>query len=100
MQDNIFDQISNEERAFLEELSQFSKLKERERLYSQTNLSKKAKTEFIYENKIYLSSENRVIMNQIARPSSETFFKNMGAFTSSFFIFSILNVSPFPYNKK
>jgi hypothetical protein len=92
MKSNIFEQLSEKERTFLEELSLFSKLKEREKMYSQNKMTTAAKINYIYENRMYMNNENRRIMNDISISPNKKFLNNVGFYCCSFVVMGLLNV--------
>jgi hypothetical protein len=92
MTNNIFNEMSQQELQFFEELSNYSLIKRREQLNSTNKLRKKDKINFIYENKLYLNSEDRFKMNKLVTNPMEKFKTNLRVFGFSFIGFGIFNV--------
>lgn len=92
MQPKIFEELSERERSFLENLSSFSKLKERERLNFEHKMTRKQKIQFIYENKVYLNNEDRIRMNQLIKNPRKVTRVYLQIYSLSFIFSAILNV--------
>lgn len=87
-----FDSLSTNERDFLERLSKYSSLRQREKIYSSHKLSKTQKINFIYENRVYLNSEDRMIMNKLARDPVVKLKENGYVYGASVFVSFLFNV--------